>query len=125
MTAAAISPAHIKLKRAYVPPQPGDGVRLLVDRLWPRGVGKAEAALAGWVKEIAPSTQLRKWFGHDTARWAEFEARYRAELTEHTAALDRIRAVAAHETVTLVYGARDETHNEAVVLRDVLLEGSS
>lgn len=125
MTGVEIPPAHIKLKWAYEPAGPEDGVRLLVDRLWPRGISKASAALADWVKDIVPSTDLRKWFGHDPARWAEFETHYRAELSEHAGALDRIRAVAAHATVTLVYGARDKKHNEAVVLREVLLEGSS
>lgn len=125
MTSPEIPPANIKLKRAYELAEPEDGVRLLVDRLWPRGISKARAALTDWVKDIAPSTALRQWFGHDPARWSEFETRYRAELVAHVSALDRIRALAAHATVTLVYGARDERHNEAVVLREVLLEGPS
>jgi uncharacterized protein YeaO (DUF488 family) len=110
------------LKRAYEPAEPDDGVRILVDRLWPRGVSKAEAALADWMKDIAPSTELRQWFGHDPSRWAEFRRRYRAELHQHPQELDRIRALARTQTVTLVYSAHDEEHNDAIVLRDVLLE---
>lgn len=113
--------SHIKLKRAYEPAEPGDGIRILVDRLWPRGVSKAEAALDDWMKDVAPSTDLRKWFGHDPARWAEFQRRYRAELAQDTRQLDHIRALARDHVVTLVYGARDEAHNDAVVLRNVLL----
>ena len=123
MTNAAIPAGHLRLKRAYEPAEPTDGVRILVDRLWPRGVSKAKAALDDWIKEVAPSTELRKWFGHDPARWAEFQHRYRAELTEQSAALDRIRALARARVVTLVYSAHDEQHNDAVVLREVLLEG--
>lgn len=125
MTSPTFPASHLRLKRAYAPAEPGDGVRILVDRLWPRGVSKAKAALAEWMKEIAPSTGLRRWFGHDPARWAEFRRRYRTELREHAEELDRIRALAGTQTVTLVYGARDEEHNDAVVLRDVLLEGLS
>jgi uncharacterized protein YeaO (DUF488 family) len=109
------------LKRAYLPAERSDGMRILVDRLWPRGVSKAEAALDDWMKEIAPSTELREWFGHDPARWVEFQRRYRAELRQHADDLGRIRDLARAKTVTLVYGARDEEHNDAVVLRDVLL----
>jgi uncharacterized protein YeaO (DUF488 family) len=85
-------------------------------------VSKAEAALDDWVKEIAPSTELRKWFGHDPDRWTEFQRRYRAELREQSGALDRIRDLARAHTVTLVYSAHDEQHNDAVVLRAVLLD---
>lgn len=112
---------RIRLKRAYVPAAPDDGTRLLVDRLWPRGISKQRAALTDWIKEIAPSTELRQWFGHDPARWQEFQRRYRDELAGHRAALDRIRAMARQGTVTLVYGAHDTEHNDAVVLRQVLL----
>ncbi|MGE0801976.1 MAG: DUF488 domain-containing protein [Lautropia sp.] len=123
MTRPPIPPAaHLRLKRAYQPADPGDGTRILVDRLWPRGVSKSAAALDDWIKDIAPSTELRQWFGHDPARWEEFQRRYRAELRQHGEALDRIRALARTATVTLVYGARDEAHNDAVVLRDVLLQ---
>jgi uncharacterized protein YeaO (DUF488 family) len=122
MTGAAVPASHLRLKRAYEPAEPADGVRILIDRLWPRGVSKAKAALDDWIKEVAPSTELRKWFGHDPARWAEFQRRYRAELRAQSDALDRIRALARSRVVTLVYSARDEQHNDAVVLRAVLLD---
>ena len=121
MTARAIPGSHIKLKRAYEPAAEADGMRILVDRLWPRGVGKADAAVHRWMKDIAPSTELRQWFGHDPARWQEFCRRYREELQQHAAGLEEIRVLAHHGTVTLLYGAHDEEHNDAVVLRDVLL----
>ena len=121
MTSGRIPTAHLRLKRAYEPAEPDDGVRILIDRLWPRGVSKAKAALDDWIKEVAPSTELRKWFNHDPARWTEFQRRYRAELHEHCDALDTIRALAKAHVVTLVYSAHDEQHNDAVVLREVLL----
>jgi uncharacterized protein YeaO (DUF488 family) len=124
MTTSAFPASHLQLKRAYVPAEPSDGVRILIDRLWPRGVSKKEAALDEWMKDIAPSTELREWFGHDPARWAEFERRYRAELRQHTAELDRIRDLARTRTVTLIYSAHDEKHNDAVVLQQVLLGGT-
>ena len=116
-----IAPNDIKLKRAYERPAPEDGTRILVDRLWPRGVSKAAAAIDQWVKEIAPSTALRKWFGHDPARWPEFRRRYAAELREHREELDALREQGARGPVTLVYSAHDEEHNDAVVLREILL----
>ena len=122
MTKPFFPVSRLRLKRAYEPAEPDDGVRILVDRLWPRGVSKAAAALDDWMKEIAPSTELREWFGHDPERWPEFQRRYRAELRQHTQELDRIRALAKAHTVTLVYGAHDEEHNDAIVVRDVLLE---
>jgi uncharacterized protein YeaO (DUF488 family) len=122
MTDSSIPASHLRLKRAYEAAEPDDGVRILIDRLWPRGVSKARAALDDWIKEVAPSTDLRKWFGHDPARWSEFQRRYRAELSEQSAALDRIRALARTQVVTLVYSAHDEQHNDAVVLRQVLLD---
>jgi uncharacterized protein YeaO (DUF488 family) len=121
MQKSALPASHLRLKRAYEPPDPEDGVRILVDRLWPRGVSKAKAALDDWMKEIAPSATLRQWFGHDPARWAEFQRRYRAELQRRPDELDRLRGLARTHTVTLVYGAQDEAHNDAVVLKDVLL----
>jgi uncharacterized protein YeaO (DUF488 family) len=121
MTRPAVPASHLRLKRAYEPAEPDDGVRILVDRLWPRGVSKAKAALDDWMKEIAPSTELRQWFAHDPGRWAEFQRRYRAELRQQSEALDRLRALAKHRVVTLVYSAHDEQHNDAVVLRAVLL----
>ncbi|MGO4558233.1 DUF488 domain-containing protein [Mesorhizobium sp. 2RAF21] len=112
---------RIKLKRAYESPVADDGTRVLVDRLWPRGVKKAEAAIDHWMKELAPSTELRKWFGHDPARWEEFRLRYAAEIHGHRDELDRLRDLVRQGAVTLVYSAHDEAHNDAVVLRDVLL----
>ena len=112
---------NIKIKRVYEPPDKEDGMRILVDRLWPRGVKKVDAAIDHWLKELAPSTTLRKWFGHDPARWNEFRRRYSAELHEHRGELDRLRDLARKSRITLVYAARDETHNEAAVLRDILL----
>ena len=113
----------IKLKRAYDKPAADDGTRVLVDRLWPRGVTKKGAAVDLWLKEVAPSPELRKWFGHDPARWKQFQQRYRAELRTHRIALGLLRARARQGTVTLVYGARDEEHNGAQVLKGVLGRG--
>jgi uncharacterized protein YeaO (DUF488 family) len=122
MAKSSFPASHLRLKRAYESPAPDDGKRILVDRLWPRGLSKDKAALDDWIKDIAPSTELRKWFGHDPARWAEFQRRYKIELRQHGAELDRIRSLAKKQTVTLLYAARDEEHNDAVVLRDVLSE---
>jgi uncharacterized protein YeaO (DUF488 family) len=121
MMAERIPAANIRLKRAYEHPDASDGRRILVDRLWPRGVSKANAHLDEWAKEIAPSNELRKWFGHDPARWDEFRHRYAAEIRQHPDLLTHLRDVARQGPVTLVYGARDQLHNEAVVLRDMLL----
>ena len=112
---------NIRLKRAYSPPAAADGTRVLVDRLWPRGVRKSDAMIDRWVRGIAPSTALRKWFGHDPARWREFRRRYAAQLREHPGELAELRALARGGPITLVFGARDERHNDAVVLRNVLL----
>jgi uncharacterized protein YeaO (DUF488 family) len=114
------APVDIRLKRAYEPPSEADGTRVLIDRLWPRGVTKAEAAIDHWLRDLAPSTELRKWFGHDPVLWDEFRRRYTAELTRHPEQLDQLLRMAAQGPVTLVYGARDEMHNDAVVLKDVL-----
>lgn len=110
----------IQIKRAYDPVADEDGQRILVDRLWPRGVSKERAKLDRWAKELAPSTELRKWFGHDPQRWTEFQKRYRAELLEHAEALSDIAKISRHCVVTLVYGARDRHRNEAIVLLDVI-----
>ena len=110
---------HVKLKRAYDAPLVDDGTRILVDRLWPRGVSKAEAAIQQWMKEIAPSTELRKWFGHEPAKWDEFRRRYGEELRRNEKLLAQLRSVARKGTVTLVYSAHDEAHNDAIVLRAV------
>lgn len=120
MSTPSFPPSHLQLKRAYEPAEPSDGTRILIDRLWPRGVSKEKAALDDWMKDIAPSTELREWFGHDPAKWTEFQRRYRAELAQHGPELDQIRALAKKHKVTLVYSAHDEQHNDAVVLRDVL-----
>lgn len=110
------TPIDIRIKRIYEPPQASDGVRVLVDRLWPRGMRKAAAALDLWLKDAAPSPELRRWFGHDPARWAEFERRYRAELATHPAVLAPLRTLALGGRLTLLYGAHDPIHNHAVVL---------
>ena len=112
---------NVQLKRAYEPASADDGTRILVDRLWPRGVAKAKASLDEWMKDIAPSPELREWFGHDPARWDEFRSRYAKELQAHGDLVAKLRKLAQHGRVTLVYSARDEAHNDAVVLRDVLL----
>lgn len=115
-------PAHdVRLKRAYEPAAPEDGTRILIDRLWPRGVAKADAALDHWMKDIAPSTELRKWFGHDPAKWDEFRRRYAEEVRGHRDLLDQLRSLARDGLVTLVYSAHDEAHNDAVVLRELVL----
>ncbi len=114
----------ITVKRMYEPPAPEDGRRFLVDRLWPRGVSKERARLDGWLRELAPSTELRRWFGHDPARWQEFKRRYREELSEpdRQQALETLRQAASEGPVTLLYAARDIEHNEAQVLAELLRE---
>lgn len=124
MMTHAIAAESIRLKRVYESTSSEDGMRILVDRLWPRGLRKKDAAVDRWLKEIAPSSELRQWFGHDPVRWPEFRRRYTAELRQHTTMLDEIRELAKQGTVTLVFGAHDEQHNNAVVLREVLLKGS-
>lgn len=116
---------HVRLKRAYAPPEPGDGYRVLIDRLWPRGVKKEDLALDAWLKDLAPSDELRRWFGHDPERWAEFRKLYRAELHQPSAhlLLAELAARAKEGPVTLVFGAKDEEHNDAVVLREILEHG--
>jgi len=112
----------IRIKRVYDPPDPSDGLRVLVDRLWPRGLKKEEARVDEWRKELAPSDELRRWFGHDPRRWEEFQRRYRAELLEKEEALYGLLELAKRGKVTLVYGARDPEHNNAVVLKALLEE---
>ncbi|MBG6078176.1 MULTISPECIES: DUF488 domain-containing protein [unclassified Polaromonas] len=121
MSATRIPARHVVLKRAYEPAAAEDGNRILIDRLWPRGVSKADLAVTQWMKEIAPSTELRQWFGHDPARWDEFRRRYRDELHRNAGLLGQLRSLARAGPVTLVYSAHDQAHNDAVVLRDVLL----
>lgn len=112
---------NIRLKRAYEAASADDGERILVERLWPRGVRKEALELAEWDKEIAPSTELRKWFGHEPARWDEFRQRYAAELRTHPERLDALRARACRGVITLIYSSHTETQNNAVALRDFLL----
>lgn len=115
--------SDIQIKRAYEPPSTRDGARILVDRIWPRGVTKEAAALTSWLKEIAPSPALRKWFGHDPARWTEFQRRYRLELDRNSDAVGRLRNILEKGKVTLIYGARDPMHNQARVLADYIEHG--
>jgi uncharacterized protein YeaO (DUF488 family) len=110
---------RLALKRIYEPPSPGDGRRVLVDRLWPRGVSKAKAHLDAWMKDVAPSTELRRWFDHRPERWPEFRRRYFDELASN-AALGALEQMAAAGPVTLLYAARDTTHNEAAALAEYL-----
>jgi len=110
----------LKIKRIYDPASPGDGRRILVDRLWPRGIRKEDAAIDEWLKELAPSAELRKWVAHDPAKWSEFQKRYRKELQDRSDVVDRLRKEAGKRTVTLLYSARDEKHNNAVVLKDII-----
>ncbi len=110
----------IALKRVYQSPLPEDGLRVLVERLWPRGLSKERAKVGLWLKELGPSTELRKWFGHDPARWDEFRQRYRAELRGKRDAVQSLRQKAKEGKVTLVYAAHDQEHNGALVLRQLL-----
>jgi uncharacterized protein YeaO (DUF488 family) len=116
-----IAADQVRLKRAYEAAESSDGLRVLVDRLWPRGVTREDAALDLWLKELAPSTGLRKWFGHDPARWPEFQRRYGEEVLEHPEAFEQLCDLARTQRVTLVFSAKDEDHNDAVVLRSLLL----
>jgi uncharacterized protein YeaO (DUF488 family) len=111
---------NIQIKRVYEEPTPNDGTRILVDRLWPRGLTKEKAQVDLWLKDVAPSTDLRKWFAHDPARWTEFQARYREELKHNPEPLSLLKEAAAKGPATLIYGARDQQHNEAVVLQKLL-----
>jgi uncharacterized protein YeaO (DUF488 family) len=110
----------IQLKRVYEKPSRKDGLRVLVDRLWPRGLTKERAAVDLWLKDVAPSTELRQWFGHDPARWKEFQSRYRMELKEKKDALTLLKQKGKDHTLTLLFGARDKEHNEALVLKKIL-----
>ncbi|WP_423737538.1 DUF488 domain-containing protein [Chitinophaga caseinilytica] len=110
----------IKTKRIYEPPAATDGFRILVDRLWPRGIKKESAHIDLWAKDVAPSNDLRKWFHHDAGNWTEFEKRYRAELKASGAVESLLPEIRKHKAVTLLYGARDEQHNQAIVLQELL-----
>ena len=113
---------QVRIKRIYEAASDTDGDRILIDRLWPRGMSKEHARLDGWEKGVAPSDELRKWFQHKAERWAEFQDRYRAELKGKGSELDALAAIARSGTLTLLYSAADENHNNAVVLCEVLLE---
>ena len=110
----------VQVKRVYDKASRKDGFRILVDRLWPRGVTKERAAVKLWLKDVAPSTELRKWFSHDPAKWKQFQVRYRKELREKKDAIELLKQKSKERTVTLVYGARDEERNEAMVLKRML-----
>jgi uncharacterized protein YeaO (DUF488 family) len=116
----AMAAHDIRIKRIYDAPARDDGARVLVDRLWPRGIKKEDAALTVWLKDVAPSNELRKWFGHEPARWAEFKKRYDRELNGNGAALAELVALAKRGRVTLLYGAKDTEHNQAVALAEFL-----
>jgi uncharacterized protein YeaO (DUF488 family) len=122
MSATKPGSGEVKLKRAYERATGDDGMRVLVDRLWPRGLDKRQVAAALWLKDAAPSERLRRWYGHDPRRWERFRAEYRAELAQRADILALLADLRRRGTLTLVYGARDEAHNQAVVLREVLEE---
>jgi len=118
------SSRSIKLKRVYETPIKADGFRILVDRLWPRGIAKEKARVDLWLKDIAPSTELRTWFGHDPAKWKDFQKRYKKELMQNNTVLENLRRIIKEQNkVTLVFAASDENHNNAVVLRTFLASG--
>ena len=114
---------HLKLKRVYEPPEAADGKRILVERLWPRGLTKDKAHVDVWMKDVAPTTELRKWFDHDPAKWTEFKKRYRAELSKNDEQVAQLKKEIGKAKTTLVYGAKDEEHNAALVLLDYLRPG--
>ncbi|WP_018614500.1 DUF488 domain-containing protein [Segetibacter koreensis] len=117
--------AAIKIKRVYDFAEKSDGFRVLVDRLWPRGIKKENAHFDLWMKVIAPSNELRKWFNHDPAKWEEFKNRYETELQQSNALKELSSFIDKHKTVTLIYGAKDEQHNQAVVLKDLLAKNKN
>jgi uncharacterized protein YeaO (DUF488 family) len=110
----------IQLKRAYEEPSKGDGERILVERLWPRGLTKEKASIDLWLKDVAPTPELRKWFGHDPSRWKQFEQRYWKELKSHEEAVDLLRSKAKKHRITFIYAARDEEHNGALALKQFI-----
>ncbi len=112
----------LQIKRIYEPVSSNDGYRILVDRIWPRGISKEMAAIDEWLKEIAPSTELRKWFNHIPERFEIFKEKYEQELLSQVSDLVRIKTISQNQNVTLLYGAKDETHNQAVVLMNVILK---
>jgi uncharacterized protein YeaO (DUF488 family) len=116
---------NVRIKRVYEPRDEHDGKRVLVDRLWPRGLTKEKARVDLWLKDIAPTTELRKWFGHDPARWGEFQKRYRDELKKNAGSVLILKREAQSGAVTLLFGAKDEQHNEAAVLRSILKDSTA
>ena len=116
----AMPSTKITLKRAYEPASADDGVRILVERLWPRGLTKADAALDHWVKDVAPTSELRTWFGHRPARWRQFRTRYRLELNENRSAVNSLRELCRGQRVTFIFAAKDVLRNGAVVLKEYL-----
>jgi uncharacterized protein YeaO (DUF488 family) len=112
----------IRIKRIYEPPARSDGKRILVDRIWPRGMTREDAHIDAWIKEVAPSHALRRWFGHDPEKWPEFRARYLAELRQNPAVAELRAAMAGKKSVTLLFAAKDSLHNNAIVLRDFLCD---
>ena len=112
----------VRIKRVYEPAATTDGYRILIDRLWPRGLSKEKAHVDKWLKEVAPSTELRKWFNHEPEKWASFCTRYKAQLRESAAFAELLDDIHAHKTVTLLFGARDEQHNDAVALEKFIRE---
>jgi uncharacterized protein YeaO (DUF488 family) len=121
---AEVGKAMIKVKRIYDSPSRGDGKRILVDRLWPRGVKKDEAKIDEWLKDIAPSDALRKWFGHDPRKWPAFREKYKKELQERSETIGRLRKEAKRGRVTLLFAAKDPEHNNAVVLKELIGRGA-
>jgi uncharacterized protein YeaO (DUF488 family) len=120
LTLKSVKTRKIKLKRAYDKPAESDGYRILVDRIWPRGVSKEDLGIDVWLKEIAPSTSLRKWFGHDPEKWNEFKKRYFEELKQNKDLTDKIEEKMKHHIVTLVYSAKDQEHNNAIALKEYI-----
>ena len=116
--------AMVRIKRAYSEASPSDGIRILVDRIWPRGITKKRARIVEWRKDLAPSTSLRKWFGHDHARWNLFRRRYRKELKRSMEELQKLAYLSGKRTITLVYSAADEKHNQAVILKELIDEST-
>jgi uncharacterized protein YeaO (DUF488 family) len=110
----------LRIKRIYDLPSPDDGKRILIDRLWPRGIKKADASINEWMKDIAPSNELRKWFAHDVSKWQEFKKRYKKELKDKSEILDKLKKESEKNIVTLLFSAKDVTHNNAQVLREIL-----
>ena len=113
---------EIKIKRVYEQPDKEDGLRILVDRLWPRGLTKEKADVDLWLKDIAPGTELRKWFGHEPAKWDDFKKKYLLELKENEGMVSLLKEKATQETITLLYAAKDQEHNEALVLLNYLIK---